>query len=303
MKKRKNKGRDISGVLLLDKPSGITSNDALQKVKRLFYAQKAGHTGSLDPIATGMLPICFGEATKFSQYLLDSNKTYIAECKLGVKTTTGDSEGDVLSENIVPKLNERQIEKVLAKFRADIEQVPSMYSALKHNGTPLYKLAREGITVDRPARKVSIYELKLLNISEDILTLKVKCSKGTYIRSLVEDMGEELTCGAHVIKLRRLNVGGYSEDAMIPMEKLQVLYDEDKYQLDNLLLPINSIFDSWQEVKLSEAAFYYVKQGQSVIVPYAPESGQVVLRLKNGDFIGVGEVLSDGKVAPRRLLK
>lgn len=207
---RRRKGREVNGILVIDKPQGVTSNGILQQVKRLYGAAKAGHTGALDPLATGVLPLCFGEATKFSQMMLDSDKAYITTARLGIRTETGDSEGAVVEEKPVPALTEAQVEAVLEEFRGNIQQVPSMYSALKHQGKPLYEYAREGIEIDRPARPVTIYELKLLAVREQELDLAVTCTKGTYIRSLVEDIGEALGCGAHVCALRRTLASGYT---------------------------------------------------------------------------------------------
>ena len=208
---RRRKGRDVNGILVIDKPAGVTSNGILQQVKRLFGAAKAGHTGALDPLATGVLPLCFGEATKFSQMMLDSDKAYIATARLGIRTETGDSEGAVVAEKPVPDgLTADLLEPVLDGFRGDIQQVPSMYSALKHKGRPLYEYAREGIEVERPARPVTIYELTLLDIRENELDIAVSCTKGTYIRSLVEDIGEALGCGAHVTALRRTMASGFT---------------------------------------------------------------------------------------------
>lgn len=303
MRKRKQNGRDISGILLLDKPVGISSNEALQKVKRIFYAQKAGHTGSLDPLASGMLPLCFGDATKFSQFLLNANKRYRVVAKLGVKTETGDAEGKIIFEKSAEKVSKKSIEKILKEFTGEISQIPSMYSAIKHNGQPLYKLARQGIVVDRESRKITIYKLDLLDFAKDLIDLEVCCSKGTYIRTLIEDIGDKLNCGAHVFALRRLNCGVFDEKEMVTMSQLENLIDEKKFkELDDLLLPIDSMLKGFPEVNLSEAGAFYIKQGHPIIVPKAPTEGYVALKMKNGRFIGVGEILPDGKVTPRRLI-
>jgi len=188
--------RQVDGILLLDKPLNASSNQALQVVKKLYHARKAGHTGSLDPLATGMLPICFGEATKFSKFLLNANKVYQCTARLGVSTETGDSEGEVIRTSEVPSLTAAEIETVLEKFRGDIQQIPSMYSAIKYQGQPLYKLARQGKTVERQARDIKMYELTCLNYHETELELHIHCSKGTYVRTLVEDIGNALGCGA-----------------------------------------------------------------------------------------------------------
>src|SRR3990167_9071748 len=214
MRKRKHKGRNLSGLLVLDKPVGITSNAALQQVKALYQASKAGHTGSLDPLASGMLIICFGEATKFSQYLLDADKTYEVHAKLGEKTTTGDAEGEIVTRQSVPTFSKNEIEKVLENFRGEIRQIPSMYSAIKYQGKPLYEYARAGIEVERQARPIFIYELVLRSIEKQECHLFVHCSKGTYIRTLIENIGDKLRCGAHVAGLRRLSIGKFGPNSM-----------------------------------------------------------------------------------------
>lgn len=296
--------RDLNGILLLDKPIAITSNTALQIVKRLFAARKAGHTGSLDPLASGMLPICFGEATKFSQFLLDANKSYRVTAKLGIQTATGDAEGEIIAQCPVGNISQARVEEVLTKFRGTVAQVPSMYSALKHQGRPLYELARKGITVERPARDVQIFSLELLAQTEDTLTFEIHCSKGTYVRTLVEDIGIQLGCGAHVIELRRLQVGSYPMERMVTLATLETLAQENDYsKLDAYLLNMDSAVEGWPLVNLSEAAFYYLKRGQPVIVPHAPSHGWVRLSIGSDRFLGVGEVLDDGRIAPRRLVQ
>ena len=295
--------RSIHGILLLDKPSGITSNAALQTVKRLFNARKAGHTGSLDPLANGMLPLCFGDATKFSQYLLESDKVYQVSAKLGVRTETGDAEGEVIASRTVPALTFKSINKAFDQFRGTIDQVPSMYSALKYKGTPLYKFAREGITVERKSRAVTIYELTLLDFNDDTIHFELRCSKGTYVRTLVDDFGELLGCGAHVIGLRRLSVGPYQTHSMVSMEALEeTLQSADHAALDHYLLPIDTTVKQWPEVRLTKDMAFYLKRGQAVVVPFAPVSGWVRIALKDGTFLGVGEMLDGGKVAPRKLM-
>jgi tRNA pseudouridine55 synthase len=300
-----NYKRHIDGILLLDKPTGVTSNGALQMVKRLFKARKAGHSGSLDPIASGLLPICFGEATKFSRYLLESDKHYILQAQLGVRTDSGDSEGHIIAERSIPSLSLSDIELVLEPFRGEIAQIPSMYSAIKHKGQPLYKLARQGLSVERQPRHITIYRLILLSYENGILSLEVKASKGTYMRTLVDDIGEILGCGAHVVMLRRIGAGPYTADNMIDFSTLEQLEQEGQGNLDALdqyLLPLDSSVATWPDVTLSEAAAYYLRQGQPVIVPYAPTEGWVKLVLKDNSFLGVGEILEDGRVAPRRLV-
>lgn len=301
-RRRKVKGRHVHGVLLLDKPAGMTSNETLQKVKKLFNAAKAGHTGSLDKAATGLLPLCFGEATKFSNYLLDANKRYVACCQLGSETTTGDAEGEVCSQKPVPDFSRAELEKTLAKFRGDIEQVPPMYSALKHKGQRLYKLAHQGIEVERPPRPVSIYRLELLKYEQQQLTIDVSCSKGTYIRTLAEDIGRELGCGAHVHSLRRTASGPFTEEQMISLAELQELAAQGMAQLDEQLLGIDAILPDMPAIYLKESVAYYLCQGQAVIVPRAPTEG--MLRVYNEDehFLGLAEVLDDGRIGPRRLI-
>jgi tRNA pseudouridine55 synthase len=303
MGRRRVRGRDVNGILLLDKPSGITSNDALQQVKHLYFAKKAGHTGSLDPLASGLLPICMGEATKVSAFLLDADKRYEVRCQLGVRTTTADAEGEVLETRPVEQYTDQQLEAVLDEFRGDIEQIPPMYSALKHEGQRLYKLARQGVEVEREARPVTIYELSISGRGQDWIDIDVHCSKGTYVRTLVEDMGERLGCGAHVAALRRTAVGPYDEQRLVTLERLQELKQNDLPAMDALLLPIETALTQWPDVELSADAAFYLQQGQPVLVPHAPTSGWVRLYESNRHFLGMGEILDDGRVAPRRLMK
>jgi len=303
-KRRRPKGRPVNGILLLDKPIGGSSNKVLQEVKHIFKAAKAGHTGNLDPLASGMLPLCFGEATKISAFLLDADKHYLGTCKLGVRTTTADCEGEVIEERSVPELSEAQIEAVLEKFRGEIEQIPPMYSALKQNGVPLYKLAREGKVVEREPRTVQIHELKLTDFNgADELELSVHCTKGTYIRTLVEDIGEALGCGAHLSQLRRTKVGPFEETGMVTMEQIEAAADEGIDSLDALLLPMEDALKSWPDIILSENSLFYVQQGQPVQVPQAPADGLVRLFAQGGRFIGVGQVLDDGRIGPKRLMQ
>jgi tRNA pseudouridine55 synthase len=303
MGRRHVRGRDVNGILLLDKPSGITSNDALQQVKRLYFAKKAGHTGSLDPLASGVLPICMGEATKVSAFLLDADKRYQVRCQLGVRTATADAEGEVLETRPVGNYSEQQLEAVLDGFRGSIEQVPPMYSALKHEGQRLYKLARQGVEVEREARTVEIYQLTLTGRGPDWIDIAVHCSKGTYVRTLAEDIGDRLGCGAHVSALRRTAVGPYSETGLVTLEQLRTLKENDMPAMDGLLLPIETALTQWPDVQLSADAAFYLQQGQAVLVPRAPTSGWVRLYAGNRDFLGMGEILDDGRVAPRRLMK
>lgn len=302
MQQRREK-REINGILLLDKPRGLSSNNALQRAKRIFRARKAGHTGSLDPLATGVLPICFGEATKFSQYLLDSDKEYEVVAELGVRTTTGDAEGEIAERKPVPDFSEQEIADCLEHFRGESEQLPSMFSAIKLNGQPLYKLARKGVTVERKPRKIIIHELELKERTATSLHMRVRCSKGTYIRNLVEDMGAHLGCGGTVTALRRTHVGQLSSNRLVTLDELEQLAAEGDSALDGSLLPIDAALSDWLDVELSESAFFYLSHGRAVNVPNLPAGAWVCLRRHNGDFIGIGEVLEDGRVAPRRVLK
>lgn len=301
-RRHKSRGRKVNGILLLDKPVGITSNAALQEVKRLLYAAKAGHTGNLDPLASGMLPICLGEATKLSAYLLDADKVYTGTCKLGVRTSTADAEGEIVEEREVPALDEAQVEAVLERFRGEIEQIPPMHSAIKQNGQPLYKLARQGIEVERKPRQVTIHELKILRLEGDEIELYVHCSKGTYIRALVEDIGEALGCGAHLSQLRRTRVGPFLEEGMVSLETLRDEAEDGPETLDQYLLPMDHALGNYPEVTLTESSLFYVKQGQAVQVPQAPTDGWVRLFDNAGGFVGVGAVLDDGRIAPKRLI-
>ena len=286
----------------MDKPAGISSNDVVQQARRLFGAQKVGHTGSLDPLATGVLPLCFGEATKFSQYLLDANKTYWTRIRLGVSTETGDADGEVIAQVDATAITQTQVSDALETFVGEIEQIPSMYSALKHQGQPLYKLARQGIEVERAPRTVTIYSAELLQFAEAYIELRVHCSKGTYIRSLAEDLGAALGCGGHVSALRRLAAGPYAEAQAVTLEQVSEIGDAQ--EMDALLLPVASAVGSWPSVRLHEDTAHYVRQGQPVQVAHAPTHGwvQIFESAEEDRFLGVGEVLTDGRIAPRRLV-
>ena len=300
---KRRRGRPVNGVLIVDKPPGISSNDVVQRAKRLFGAQKVGHTGSLDPLATGVLPLCFGEATKFSQFLLDSDKRYWTRIKLGVTTATGDAEGEVTGGADASHVTAAAVETALEKLRGQIEQVPSMYSALKHEGQPLYKLARQGIEVERKARTVTVFSNVLVKFDGDELELEIHCSKGTYVRTIAEDLGHALGCGAHVIGLRRLAAGPYVEPEAISFEQLESCEDNDS--LDSLLKPIESSVQDWPKVRMVSDTAHYLMQGQPVQVAKAPTEGWVqLLEIAEEDdvFLGVGEVLVDGRIAPRRLV-
>lgn len=303
MGRKRQKGRSVNGILLLDKAVGMSSNAALQEIKRLFYAKKAGHTGSLDPLASGLLPLCMGEATKLSSFLLDSDKVYEGVCQLGSKTTTGDAEGEIIDTRPIPEFDEASLKTLFHQFMGEIEQIPPMHSAIKKNGQPLYKLAHQGIEVEREPRKVHIYELDYLEHDATSFRFRLRCSKGTYVRTLVEDMGEELGCGAHLIGLRRISVGPFElEHAVTPETIAHIAADEGYEGLDKLLIPMEQALENWPAIKLSENSTYYVRQGQPVQVAKAPTSGWVRLFANNDRFIGVGQIMDDGRVAPKRLV-
>jgi len=308
------KGRQVNGVLLLDKPHGLSSNHALQTVKRIYFAQKAGHTGALDPLATGMLPICLGEGTKFSQYLLDTDKTYQVTAKLGIRTTTSDAGGEVVSEKEI-KVSHEQLAEALDTFRGTTKQVPSMYSALKHQGQPLYKYAREGIEVPREARDITVFNLELLRFEHDEVELNIHVSKGTYIRTIVDDLGELLGCGAHVAHLRRSAVGNYPVDKMITLPELEALLEkaiEDEVTpsevLDPLLLPMNSAVDGMHRVYVDDMSANFLRHGNPVQAYNAPSEGSVQVYIGDdendvdAEFIGVGFIDDDGLLAPKRIV-
>jgi len=295
--------RAVSGIILLDKPRGFTSNAALQKVRWLLNAEKAGHTGSLDPLATGVLPLCFGEATKFSQYLLEADKGYETVAQFGVKTTTADAEGDVVERKPVD-VSLQQIEALLPQFRGDLQQVPPMYSALKRDGQPLYKLARAGEVVEREPRSVTIARLDLLSFEADRARLAVSCSKGTYIRTLVEDLGQALGCGAHVAELRRTQAGPFDLTQTVSLEELERVHTEGGAEaVDAFLKPVDSGLDHWPLLQLSEHSAFYWLHGQPVRAPQAPKFGMLRVQDHRGRFIGIGEVSEDGRIAPRRLIR
>lgn len=303
---KRRKGRPVDGILVFDKPAGFTSNAALQKVRWLYGAAKAGHTGSLDPLATGVLPLCFGEATKYSRFLLESDKEYRSTFTLGVTTATGDAEGEVIAEASAAALTAAKVEEALTAFRGTIEQVPSMYSALKHQGQPLYKLARRGEEVEREARVVTVHALELLAFrpgERAEADVRVRVSKGTYVRSLAEDLGQALGCGAHVSVLRRTQAGPFREADAVTLEQLEALKDAGDFAaMDALLLPVDHAVLHLPEVRLDEHSAYYLKQGQPVLAPNLPTEGLVRVTAVNGEFIGVGEILEDGRLAPRRLV-
>jgi tRNA pseudouridine55 synthase len=290
--------RQVDGVLLLDKPIGISSNSALQKAKMLFQAAKAGHTGNLDPVASGLLPLCFGEATKFSQFLLEADKTYQAEFTLGQTTTTGDIEGEITSSRPV-NVSQADVERVLQAFTGEISQVPPMYSALKYQGRALYEYARKGVEIERQARAVTIYMLTLDAFDGTRLSVTVKCSKGTYIRVLAEDVGHALGCGAFMSALRRTATSSFGIDDALTLDQLREMSAE---QRDASLMPIDALVGELPKVVLDADSAYYLKRGNPVWLPRQNERGEVRLYEEGGEFLGVGSSLDDGKIAPRRLV-
>ena len=303
MSKPRKRGRDIHGVFLLDKPQGMSSNDIMQKVKRIFQANKAGHTGALDPLATGMLPICLGEATKFSQFLLDADKRYLVTAKLGERTDTSDAEGQIV-ETRDGNVKTPEILTALEQFRGDILQVPTMFSALKHNGKPLYEYARQGITVEREARPITIFELNFIEYNAPYLTLEVHCSKGTYIRTLVDDLGETLGCGAHVTMLRRTAVADYPTEKMLDWNAVQALAEpQDLSLLDALLLPIDTAVANLPTLTLDESQAQGIGFGQRVKFNN-PNSlqGQVRLFSHENRFLGVAVIDENNVIRPQRLV-
>ncbi len=310
MGRKRSFGRPLSGVLVLNKPSGLSSNDALQRAKRLFFANKAGHTGSLDPLATGVLPICFGEATKFSQFLLDADKRYVSTFVLGGSTSTADCEGDILAQTDASHITLEQIEVELSNYRGDILQVPPMVSALKHNGQPLYKLARLGIEVEREARPVTLYEYTVVDFRPGKLAeldVEVHCSKGTYIRSLADDLGKALGVGGYVERLHRTMAGGLDTDQMVSLEALMDERGERQAEvLDHHLLPVDTLLGDMPQVRLDADSCHYFCHGQAVMnlkVYRLGEQGDTVrVCREDGEFLGVGEITDDGCVAPRRLV-
>lgn len=302
----RNKGRDVNGVILLNKHLGCSSNHLLQQVKRLFNANKAGHTGALDPLATGMLPICFGESTKFSQFLLDADKTYEVTACLGIRTTTSDADGEIVSQLPVD-VTEQQLLAALEPFKGTTEQVPSIYSALKYEGKPYYYYARQGIDIPRKSRPITIFELSLLNFDGVYAGLKVRCSKGTYIRSLVDDIGQVLGCGAYVTKLHRTEVSNYSSQLMVSVEELErrveSVQDESLFNsLDELLLPVDAPIEHFPKIELDERQTKQIVHGQPVQIGNNLFHDASVIRLYSANpiaFLGMGEVINGALTAKR----
>ena len=309
MGRANRRGRLINGILVLDKPLGLSSNQALQQCKRLFFAAKAGHTGSLDPLATGVLPLCFGEATKFSQFLLDANKTYTSTFVLGQSSTTDDADGEITAVADASKLTEAEVLSALMSFQGEQQQVPPMYSALKHNGERLYKLARRGEEVERASRDICVDDIELLafrvNDASQVveIDLCLAVSKGTYIRRIAADLGEKLAVGGFVSVLRRVQSGPFVESQAIDFEQLARLEgDDNTTALDELLLPMDSALQHIPSVVLDTSTGFYLQRGQAVQVPDSPLNGKVRLLMEAGDFIGIGEIDDQGRVAPKRLV-
>jgi tRNA pseudouridine55 synthase len=294
--------RVVDGVLLLDKPVGRSSNAALQRVKYLYRARKAGHTGSLDPLASGLLPIGFGAATRFAGLLLDADKRYRFTCRLGITTATGDAEGQLLQERPVGSLEPAAVAAVLTRFVGTIQQIPPMYSALKQGGERLYRLARRGQVVERPPRTVQIHELRLLRLEGEYLDCEVHCSKGTYVRTLAEDIGAALGCGAHVAALRRTGVTPFDAARMVSLDAIEERAQQGLAALDALLLPVDAAVAAWPAVQVSDEMRRHLLQGLATALSQTPTRGWV--RLYTGErFLGTGEVHEDGRLAPRQLLR
>lgn len=295
MSKPRRTWKQVHGVLLLDKPLHLSSNDALQKARRLFSAAKAGHTGTLDPLATGLLPVCFGEATKFSADLLDADKAYVADVRLGVTTATGDAEGEVLHTRPVV-VSREQLEAAVARFRGPIAQIPPMYSALKRDGKPLYELARQGLEVEREARSVVIHHLDATDFDGTNFRLHVDCSKGTYVRTLAEDIGEALGCGAHLTALRRTRVGPLALDGAVTLAALEAMEEGER---GAALQPLDSLLQTLPAVELDEEACLRFNHGNPVAVSLTQGKARAYAK---GVLLGVGEV-REGKLWPKRLLR
>ena len=294
---KKSLKREIDGVFLLDKPLGFSSNQVLKKIQWLFNAKKAGHTGTLDPMATGLLPICLGEATKFSHRLLDAHKSYIATIQLGITTSTGDQEGEVISEKEVV-LNEAQLKDTLKKFIGDTTQIPPMYSALKFEGRPLYEYAREGIEIERKSRQIKIFDIKLINIEKSIITIEVLCSKGTYIRTLAEDIGQTMGCGAHLKGLERTQTGNFQLSEALSIEALEAMPMASR---EKALMPIDVLLEELSSIKLNMAELDAIKKGQSIDF-MSKNDKEVRLYSPSGQFVGVGQPDLKGRLFPKRLI-
>ncbi|KAF0098774.1 MAG: tRNA pseudouridine55 synthase [bacterium] len=290
--------RKVDGVLLLDKPAGLTSNAALQKAKRLYRAEKAGHTGTLDPFATGLLPLCLGEATKFSQFLLDADKVYRAELKFGVRTASGDLDGEVIATRPVD-LTEARLRRALENFLGEIEQVPPMHSALKHQGRPLYEYARRGVEIERPPRRVVVRALELESFQGEACVLRIHSGKGFYVRALADDLGEILGCGAHLAGLRRLAVGRFDVAGALGLAELEAIAEAER---DARLAPADALIDGLPKLCLDAEAAWQIMHGQAVWLPRLQVGVLHRIYGQGERFLGVAEVGEDGKLAPKRLV-
>lgn len=291
--------RQINGILLLDKPLGFSSNQALQKIKWLLKAAKAGHTGTLDPLATGLLPLCFGEATKFAHFLTDADKTYIATIKLGATTTTGDAEGEVLTTSAVD-VSSADFEQACQQFTGEISQTPPMYSALKHEGKALYEYARAGVEIERKARLVTIQDIEVNSFADDVAVITVTCTKGTYIRTLAEDIGKQLGCGAHLIGLRRTATASYDISQAVTLEQFEAMSEDERLAA---LAPPDSAVHYLPEITLDDDGAFYLLQGQAVWRSGVIPAGLLRLYNEQQVFLGLGELQDDGKIAPKRLMQ
>ena len=301
MSKRNQNGRDINGVVLLDKDIGGTSNHVLQQVKRLFSANKAGHTGSLDPLASGLLPICLGQATKVAQFLLDSDKRYFVRAKFGQVSSTGDSEGKIVNFGSTQGIDESSVRAILLKFIGDINQVPPMYSALKRKGIPLYKLARKGIEIERSSRPVTIHEINFLNLDDAVISLEVSCSKGTYIRTLVEDIGKSLGCGGHVVELRRTGFAHLDLSGSKTYEQLSKLKEQNLESLDSVILSADEMLPNLKSVYLDSDQTRDIKLGKKIEYLGFSNSHKLKLYDHNKQFLGIGESNLMSEILPKRL--
>ena len=301
MSKRNQKVRDINGVVLLDKASGSSSNHVLQQVKRLFGANKAGHTGSLDPLASGLLPICLGQATKVAQFLLDGDKRYFVRAKFGQVSSTGDSEGKIVNFGSTQGIDESSIRAILLKFIGDINQVPPMYSALKHKGIPLYKLARKGIEIERSSRPVTIHEINFLNLDDAVISLEVSCSKGTYIRTLVEDIGKSLGCGGHVVELRRTGFAHLDLSGSKTYEQLSKLKEQNLESLDSVILSADKMLPNLKSIYLDSEQSRDIRLGKKIEYLGFSNSHKLKLYDHNKQFLGIGESNLMSEILPKRL--
>lgn len=288
----------VDGLLLIDKPLGLSSNQALSKIKFLFSPKKVGHTGTLDPMATGLLPICLGEATKFSSYLLNADKTYVGLIRLGYKSSTGDKEGEIIKQEFDKIPSKSVVKRILKNFIGAIDQLPPMFSALKHKGKPLYLYAREGINIPRPKRKIVIHEIELLDYQGDELRLKIKCSKGTYIRTLAEDIGDKLNVGAYLLELNRTGIGSLSIDSAVKIEQIEEIKEQERVKL---LLPVDELLSSFQKLILNCNDTTAIKDGKIIDQSGKTPGFYRLYEVKN-EFIGLGEIDKIGKLKAKRLI-